>query len=207
LRLAQLVEETVLLDGELVALDSEGRPSFPLLQHRMHVQTPSARLLAATPVQYVVFDLLHRADRSLLTLPYVQQRAMLADLGLNTVGVVRTPPHHMDITGAELPEVARVNSLEGVVAKRLQRSSACAPHRRRVDLRGRLPHRRPRRLGHTPIARDPGAFRAEIQETVHAADPGVRGLIWVSATLYLGTGLFYAVSAIFFSVVVGLSVS
>jgi bifunctional non-homologous end joining protein LigD len=119
-RLAQLVEETVLLDGELVALDSEGRPSFQLLQQRMQVQTPSARLLAATPVQYVVFDLLHRAGQSLLTLPYVQRRAMLADLGLNTVGVVRTPPHHIDIAGAELLEVARVNSLEGVVAKRLQ---------------------------------------------------------------------------------------
>jgi ATP dependent DNA ligase domain len=38
---AVLVEDGLVLDGELVALDSHGRPDFELLQHRMHVQRPT----------------------------------------------------------------------------------------------------------------------------------------------------------------------
>ena len=58
--------EGVIVDGELVALDGHGRPDFGLLQHRMHVTTPTAELIERVPVQYVVFDLLHHGDRSLL---------------------------------------------------------------------------------------------------------------------------------------------
>ena len=52
---------TALLDGELVATDDEGRPSFGLLQQRMHVTAPVevAARAAEVPVAYVVFDLLH----------------------------------------------------------------------------------------------------------------------------------------------------
>lgn len=46
---------------------------------------------------------------------------------------------------------------------------------------------------------------AEIRETAHARDKATRVLTWATATTSLGTGLFYAVSAIFFSTVVGLS--
>ena len=56
----------VIVDGELVALDGHGRPDFGLLQHRMRITRPTAELGNRVSVQYVVFDLLHRKDRSLL---------------------------------------------------------------------------------------------------------------------------------------------
>ena len=64
------LDEGVNVDGDLVALDGNGRPDFGLLQHRMHVTTPTAELIERVPVQYVVFDLLHQGDRSLLEVPY-----------------------------------------------------------------------------------------------------------------------------------------
>jgi bifunctional non-homologous end joining protein LigD len=116
--LAQLVDERVLLDGELVVLDESGRPSFHLLQHRMHVQAPTAMLLQRLPVELFVFDVLHHAGRSLLSMPYIERRQLLAELELERDGLVRTPPHYTDLAGAELLEIARENSLEGIIAKR-----------------------------------------------------------------------------------------
>lgn len=46
---------SAVLDGEIVALDSKGRPSFSRLQRRMHVQKPTGQLVAATPTQFYVF--------------------------------------------------------------------------------------------------------------------------------------------------------
>lgn len=113
------VNQLVVLDGELVTLDEQGRPSFPRLAHRMHVQSPSALLVTRIPVRYYVFDLLRQGSRSLLSMPYQQRRARLAGLGLDRTGVIRTPPHYLDVPGADLLTVARDNGLEGVVGKRL----------------------------------------------------------------------------------------
>jgi len=77
----------VIVDGELVALDAHGRPDFGLLQHRMHVTTPTAELLERVPVQYVVFDLLRRKDRSLLELPYGRRRELLVQLDIERPGL------------------------------------------------------------------------------------------------------------------------
>ena len=85
----------VIVDGELVALDRHGRPDFGLLQHRMHITTPTAELLERVPVQYVVFDLLHRKDRSLLELPYGRRRELLDRLDLERPGV-RVPANFTD---------------------------------------------------------------------------------------------------------------
>ena len=92
-----LVDRRVVLDGELVALDEDGRPSFQLLAHRMHVQSPTAPLLARLPVQFYVFDLLQVDDQSLLTTPFLQRRERLTELDLNQAGLIRTPPHYTDI--------------------------------------------------------------------------------------------------------------
>jgi bifunctional non-homologous end joining protein LigD len=66
---ALTLKKRLILDGELVALDERGRPDFGLLQQRMHVAAPAAELMGRVPVQFVVFDVLHQGDRSLLELP------------------------------------------------------------------------------------------------------------------------------------------
>lgn len=86
---AERVNAPVILDGEIVALHT-GRPDFEVLQSRMHVRRPAARLTDSIPVQLYVFDLLYRGDQPLLGLPYTERRARLEDLGLDA-DPVRTP--------------------------------------------------------------------------------------------------------------------
>ena len=107
-----------LLDGEMVVLDAAGRPSFTALAERMHVRDPgrAARLAVSVPVTYMIFDLLRYADESLLELPYAQRRARLESLDLGS-GAWMVPPAFTD--GPATEAAARENSLEGVVAKRL----------------------------------------------------------------------------------------
>jgi bifunctional non-homologous end joining protein LigD len=109
----------VLLDGEIVALDERGRPSFERLQQRMHVEgDPEIRRRARqTPVVYMIFDLLRLDGLSTLELPYAERRARLAALGL-AGPAWQTPAHEMGDGHATL-EVSRRYGLEGVVAKRV----------------------------------------------------------------------------------------
>jgi bifunctional non-homologous end joining protein LigD len=107
-----------LLDGEMVVLDAAGRPSFTSLAERMHVREPAraARLAAALPVTYMIFDLLAMDGVSLLDLPYSARRARLDELDLAGPHWM-VPPVFAD--GAATAAAARENRLEGVVAKRL----------------------------------------------------------------------------------------
>jgi bifunctional non-homologous end joining protein LigD len=116
----------VVLDGEIVALDPHGRPSFGQLQARMHVLRPSAALLAEVPVSYLVFDVCHLAGRSLLRTPYVDRRAALEELGLEGPRWATPPAFHGD--GAAALAASKAQDLEGVVAKR--RDSVYEPGRR-----------------------------------------------------------------------------
>jgi bifunctional non-homologous end joining protein LigD len=111
-----LGEPGVVLDGEIVALDPHGRPSFGELQARMHVQRPSAALLAQVPVAYFVFDVCHLGDQSLLRTPYVDRRLLLEDLGLD--GPHWATPPAFDGDGAAALAASQSQGLEGVLAKR-----------------------------------------------------------------------------------------
>jgi len=106
-----------LLDGEMVVLDTSGRPSFTSLAERMHVRDPgrAARLAASLPVTYMIFDLLRYDGSSLLDLPYTERRAHLDRLGLAGAHWM-VPPVFSD--GPATAAAARENRLEGVVAKR-----------------------------------------------------------------------------------------
>ena len=72
----------VILDGEILALGDDGRPSFARLQNRLHVGDPreARRRAAADPVDFVAFDLLYADGRSLMGLPYDERRARLEAL-------------------------------------------------------------------------------------------------------------------------------
>lgn len=115
----QLADHRAVLDGEVVALDPEGRPSFQLIQRRMGLTSAAAvnARLRETPVDYMIFDLLHLDGRCVRDLPYVERRELLGSLELEGPRW-HTPRHHVG-GGADLFEAARRQGLEGVVAKRL----------------------------------------------------------------------------------------
>jgi bifunctional non-homologous end joining protein LigD len=118
----------LVVDGELVALDERGRPDFELLQERMHLQAPAARVVVAVPVRYVVFDLLEQDGRSLLGMPYRLRRERLTGLGLDEHHAVTVPAAFTDIAGEQVLAAVRQQGLEGVVAKRVD--SLYVPGRR-----------------------------------------------------------------------------
>jgi bifunctional non-homologous end joining protein LigD len=115
---ATLADRAAILDGEVVALDPEGRPRFQLIQSRMGLTSPAAIKARATqtPVDYVIFDLLHLDGHCVRDLPYVSRRELLEGLGLE--GPRWRTPRYRQGGGASLLEAARRQGLEGIVAKR-----------------------------------------------------------------------------------------
>ncbi len=109
----------LILDGEVVAFDDRGRPSFELLQSRMHLASDSAvrRRMKDVPVAYVAFDLLWLEGHSTLALSYSDRRKLLA--GLELEGPSWRAPAHREGDGADLLEASVDQGLEGIVAKRL----------------------------------------------------------------------------------------
>ncbi|MCW2998686.1 MAG: ligD [Solirubrobacterales bacterium] len=109
----------VILDGEIVVLDAEGRPSFSALQRRMHVgkDTARKRLAQELPVTLMIFDLLWQDGHSLLQLPYLQRREALAQLGLD--GEHWRTPEHVVGEGDALLAAAKAQRLEGIISKRV----------------------------------------------------------------------------------------
>ncbi len=112
----------VLLDGEVIALDGRGIPSFGALADRMHVQDAAraGRLAAARPVALLVFDLLRLDGADLCARPLSERRALLEGLGLGSLGdggSWQVPATYDD--GEMLMSVVEQQGLEGVVSKRL----------------------------------------------------------------------------------------
>jgi bifunctional non-homologous end joining protein LigD len=108
--LAELRCANAVLDGEIVALDAEGRSRFQLLQGR-----GAARARAA--IVYYVFDLLHLDGESWLRRPLEERQARLAALAGKNAGVVRCSPVFA-VEPAVLLASVRERGLEGIIAKR-----------------------------------------------------------------------------------------
>jgi bifunctional non-homologous end joining protein LigD len=116
---AALGSHSAVLDGEIVAFDGAGRPSFEALAQRMHVgsRARARKLAGATPVTYVIFDLLWLDGHSLMREPYATRRERLAALALS--GASWQTPEHVVGEGETLLAAVTEQQLEGVVAKRL----------------------------------------------------------------------------------------
>jgi bifunctional non-homologous end joining protein LigD len=114
-----LGSRAAILDGEIIAFDESGRPSFEALQPRMHQRSEGAvrRLMQRIPVTYVVFDLLWLDGHSLMDLPYIERRERLQELGLEGEHW-RTPELQIG-DGAGLLLATGELGIEGVVGKRL----------------------------------------------------------------------------------------
>lgn len=109
----------VILDGEVVALDDQGRSDFGRLQPRMQASTPArvAELRTAVPVTFVAFDLLQVGDQPTVSLPYLDRRRLLADLLDDGPGWM--VPAHQVGDGPDLYRAAAAQGLEGIMAKRV----------------------------------------------------------------------------------------
>ena len=114
---AALSARQAILDGEIAALDERGHSDFGRLQERMHVRAPAENLVARVPAVYFVFDLLYCDGYDLRQSPLIERKQLLQRL-LHTSGNIRFSDHQLE-KGKELFELARENSLEGIVAKRL----------------------------------------------------------------------------------------
>lgn len=127
---AELASGTI-LDGEIVAFDERGRPSFSLLAPRIQ-----GHRVNVVRVTYLVFDILRWDGRDLLPLAYVDRRAILRE-ALEPGPFVAVPEPFDD--GAALWATTASEGLEGVVAKRLD--SVYRPGVRSPDW-VKVPHRR-----------------------------------------------------------------
>jgi bifunctional non-homologous end joining protein LigD len=116
-----LVEQLSLgavLDGEIVAVDDDGRASFQRLQARMHLRDPAMirEIAAQVPVAYVLFDVLWLDGHLVTDLEYRERRRLLEGLELRGSSW-QTPSAGDD--GAHAFEISRQLGFEGVVAKRV----------------------------------------------------------------------------------------
>jgi bifunctional non-homologous end joining protein LigD len=105
-----------ILDGEIVALDAQGRGDFQRLQERMHVRAPGEKQVRETPVVYFVFDLIYCDGYDLRDAPLLERKHVLQRM-LHTTERFRYADHQA-VHGKELYELAKENGLEGIVAKR-----------------------------------------------------------------------------------------
>lgn len=126
--LRDALNQDAVLDGEIVAMDSDGRPNFGLLQSRMHVVDPArvSTLRERVPVCYLVFDVLALDGHRVLHLLYEQRRQLLEQLELSAEGIVVPPSFRGD--PADVLKASLDTGLEGVVCKRLD--SVYTPGRR-----------------------------------------------------------------------------
>ncbi len=115
---SSLASSHVVLDGEIVAFDDEGRPMLQRLMPRIQARRPLdvRRVAAQVPVVYVVFDVLQLGERDLTRLPLSERKALLSQVIVGS-GLLRALDH-LDGDGRALFDFCRERGLEGVVAKR-----------------------------------------------------------------------------------------
>lgn len=137
-------DRDVLVDGEVIGLNADGRPDFGVLQDRMHVRraTVAERKAEQLPATFMAFDLLRLDGQALHDLPLEERRGRLADLAAqgDVGGAWQVPAAYDD--GEMLHRATFEQRLEGIVSKR--RSSRYVfgarsphwlkfPHRRRAS--------------------------------------------------------------------------
>jgi bifunctional non-homologous end joining protein LigD len=110
--------ERAILDGEIVALDEEGRPSFSLMQQRTGFQPGKRRLRGreGVPIVYYAFDLLYIDGFDLRRVVLEQRKQILLER-IVPGGLVHFSDHYPE-KGLDLFEAARQRGLEGIVAKK-----------------------------------------------------------------------------------------
>ena len=138
--MARLIKaKSAILDGEVVALDEEGKASFSLMQQRTGFRPGGRRAAgnADVPVIYYAFDLLYLDGYDWRRVPLEERKRKLASMVV--AGEAVRYSDHYEERGKALFEIARKKGLEGIVAKR---RASCYEERRSSDwLKIKIRHR------------------------------------------------------------------
>jgi bifunctional non-homologous end joining protein LigD len=111
--------DNAVFDGEIVALDEEGRSSFSLMQQRTGMTRPGKAHGAKdlrVAIVYYIFDLLYLNGYNIMSVPLEQRKELLAQIVPRGAGLLRYSDHH-PAEGTRLLHVAGEKGLEGIVAK------------------------------------------------------------------------------------------
>jgi len=113
-----MFNDFVILDGEIVVLDSNGYPDFQNHQKRMNIDSPkSIEILSELyPAVYYVFDILYLDNNDLMQLPFAERRKILIDLVKKGNSKVRVSDF-VEEFGIDVFETIRRMSLEGIIGK------------------------------------------------------------------------------------------
>ncbi len=112
--------EPLVLDGEIVALDRDGRPmGFQRLQGRIHLSDANdvARIDREQPVAFIAFDLLREGTDDLRGLPLVERRARLERLLARSKSPAIRISEQVAGDGHALHERAKKEGWEGLIVK------------------------------------------------------------------------------------------
>ena len=114
----QVRARNAILDGEIVALDEEGRSSFSLMQQRTGILSGGRRgpKRSGVPIAYYAFDLLYLDGYSLFRVDLEKRKELLKQI-IKTNGLLRYSDHFRG-EGERVYEAAKQKGLEGIVAKR-----------------------------------------------------------------------------------------
>jgi bifunctional non-homologous end joining protein LigD len=116
--ISRLPVDTLILDGEIVALDEEGQSHFNLIQPRIHLSRPSDIAAAdqQIPVYFYAFDILYINGYNLMKFPLIERKAVLRKVIADSAGWLRFADH-VENSGTQLFKVVQARGLEGIVAK------------------------------------------------------------------------------------------
>ena len=107
-----------IVDGELVVLDAEGKPSFERMQQRINVtrDIDVRRVAVEHPVTFIAFDLLELDGRDLLSTELRIRKKTLRETIVDSPNILFAA--HVERDGQSLFDVARKSGIEGIVGKR-----------------------------------------------------------------------------------------
>ncbi|MGI6093209.1 MAG: DNA ligase [Veillonellaceae bacterium] len=130
-QLKDWLTDGTILDGEIVTLDSTGRPSFELLQSRMGLSSHNIiqNKLREVPVTYIIFDVLKHGNKVLLNNSFIDRRKVLTNLSLS--GPFWQTSTYSTGNGSSFLAATKQLGLEGIIAKRL--NSIYLPGKRTDD--------------------------------------------------------------------------